>query len=279
MDTSALTTADLQKQIEKYRRLLQEQEKSARLLIRRDLELSEANERLRTLDRMKTDFVSVATHQLRTPLSAIRWTLSMLLKGDLGPLNDEQRAFIMKTYESNNRMITLLGDMLFSDRIDSGKLPLAKIPVSLPDLVDNLLLEMRPIAAKKQIAIEFPQSGASMTPVHLDPRQMRAVFQNLIENAIKYSKSGGVIRITLAPNAAHMIITIEDHGIGIPPDQQKDVFTRFFRARNAIKVETDGSGLGLFIAKSIIERNGGTISFESVENEGTIFRLEVPNTS
>lgn len=280
MDTSALTTvADLQKQIEKYRRLLQEQEKSARLLIRRDLELSEANERLRTLDRMKTDFVSVATHQLRTPLSAIRWTLSMLLKGDLGTLNDEQRVFIMKTYESNNRMITLLGDMLLSDRIDSGKLPPSKIPVSLPDLIDNLLLEMRPIAAKKQIAIEFPQSGASMTSVYFDPHHMRAVFQNLLENAVKYSKSGGVVAITLAQDKERTTITIADHGIGIPPDQQKDVFTRFFRARNAIKVETDGSGLGLFIVKNIIERGGGTISFESIENEGTTFRIELPNTS
>src|SRR5665213_2691747 len=117
--------------LEKIRRLLEQQQNSAKLLIRRDLELTRANERLRALDQMKTDFVSVATHQLRTPLSAIKWTLSMLLKGDIGPLTNEQKIFLMKAYESNDRMVALLGDMLLSDQVDSGKVQVSKVTTLL----------------------------------------------------------------------------------------------------------------------------------------------------
>ncbi|MBM3261340.1 HAMP domain-containing histidine kinase [Candidatus Kaiserbacteria bacterium] len=279
--SDAETIAALTQEVEKCRRLLKEQEHGAQMLIRRDLELSKANERLRALDQMKTDFVSVATHQLRTPLSAIKWLLSMLLKGDMGSLNDQQRTFIMKAYESNNRMITLLGDMLLSDQIDSGKLKSVPIPTALPDLIDNLLLEMRPIATRRDITIDFsPPAEAVVPPVNIDPQHMRAILQNLIENAIKYSKVGGMVRVSVEKAGEGMVgITVADQGIGIPADQQQQVFTRFFRAPNAIKMETDGSGLGLFIVKNITEHNGGTISFTSAEDQGTTFRIEFPHTA
>ena len=276
MDSPIQNDTDLQKQVEKYQYLLEAQEKSARLLIRRDLELSRANDRLREVDQMKTDFVSIATHQLRTPLTAIKWTLSMLLKGDLGILNDEQWTFLMKTYESNNRMIALLGDMLLSDQIDSGELRILNTTTPLPDLIDNVLLEIRPIGDKRNVAIEFAQSNMIMTHVRIDPQQMRAVFQNLVDNAVKYSKPGGVVKISIEERGDRVVMIIKDAGIGIPIDSQTRVFTRFFRAPNAIQVETDGSGLGLFIVKSIVEKNHGVISFTSVKGEGTEFRVELP---
>jgi signal transduction histidine kinase len=276
MDPATETVADLQKQIEKYRGLLEAQEKSLQILIRRDLELSRANERLQELDQMKTDFVSVATHQLRTPLAAIKWTLSMLLKGDLGPLNTEQRTFLMKSHENNNRMIALLGDMLLSDQIESGKLKVLNTDTHLPDLIDNMLLEIRPLGTKRDVGIIFPQSGSTMAPVHIDSQQMRAIIQNLLENAVKYSKPSGVVKINVEEQADHVLMTVEDSGIGIPVDEQGKIFSRFFRAPNAISVETDGSGLGLFIVKSIVEKNHGAISFTSVEDQGTTFRVELP---
>jgi signal transduction histidine kinase len=276
MDSPAEIISDLQKKIEKYQRLLEMQEKSAQLLIRRDLELSKANDRLRDLEQIKGDFVSIATHQLRTPLSAIKWTLSILLNGDFGPLNNEQRTLLMKAYESNNRMIVLLGDMLLADQIDAGKLKILQTATRLPDLIDNVLLEIRPIGNQKNVGIEFAQSGTSMTPVRIDSQQMRAVVQNLLENAIKYSKPGGVVEVSIEERGDRALLIIKDNGIGIPRDSQKNIFKRFFRAPNARIVETDGSGLGLFIVKGIVERNHGTISFTSVENEGTTFRVELP---
>lgn len=277
MDSVTENIADLQKQIEKYKDLIEAQEKSLQILIRRDLELSRANERLQELDQMKTDFVSVATHQLRTPLAAIKWTLSMFLKGDLGELNNEQRTFIMKTYESNNRMIALLGDMLLSDQIESGKLKVLNANTHLPDLIDNMLLEIRPLGEKRNIGVIFTQSGTAMAPVRIDSQQMRAVFQNLLENAVKYSNPGGVVKVHIEEQGDRTLVSVEDHGIGIPAAHQKNIFTRFFRAPNAVSVETDGSGLGLFIVKSIVEKNHGAISFTSTEGQGTTFHLELPN--
>jgi signal transduction histidine kinase len=264
--------------IEKIKLLLKQQEQSAKLLIRRDLELTRANDRLRNLDQMKTDFVSVATHQLRTPLSAIKWTLSMLLKGDLGPLNDEQKTFLMKAHESNSRMVALLGEMLISDQIESGKMQTSTMTSMLPDLPENLLLELQSLADKKQITLRFEHESVSYAPVCIDPQHLRAVLQNLLENAIKYSKSGGTVKLHIDQTELKTIFTVSDSGIGIPIDAQKNIFTRFFRAPNAIKMETDGSGLGLFIVKSILEKNGGTIGFKSEEDKGTIFTIDLPHT-
>ena len=264
--------------LEKIKRLLEQQQNSAKLLIRRDLELTRANERLRALDQMKTDFVSVATHQLRTPLSAIKWTLSMLLKGDVGPLTNEQKTFLMKAYESNDRMVALLGDMLLSDQIESGKVRTSNTTSLLPELPENLLLELQSVAERKHITIRFEHPAPSYAPVIIDPRHLRAVLQNLLENAVKYSSAQGTVVLHLTEEGAKTIFTVVDTGIGIPLDSQKHISTRFFRAQNAVKMETDGSGLGLFIAKSILEKNKGTIEFKSEEGTGSTFTVVLPNT-
>ncbi len=265
-----------QSQLEKVKQLLAEQQKSAKLLIRRDLELTRANDRLHALDQLKSDFVSVATHQMRTPLSGVRWALSMLLNGDLGELTTEQRTFLMKAYESNDRMIALVEDLLFSDRIESGKLIATDETAYVPDLLDNLLTEMSPIAAKRNIKVTFVHPAAAYPPISISSSHLRAVLQNLLENSIKYSKPGGEVTIDLAESGGMMRITVADFGVGIPLDQQDKVFTRFFRAPNALKMETDGSGLGLFIVKSIVEKYRGKVSFESTENVGTKFYVELP---
>jgi signal transduction histidine kinase len=256
-----------------------ELEQSGKMLVRRDLELSRANERLREVDTMKTDFVSVATHQMRTPLSGVRWTLSMIIKGDLGDLTPDQRTFLMKAYESNERMIALIDDLLFTDKIESGKLVITDESTHAPDLVENVITELQPIALNRNIKIQFNRPEGKPLPVRISAPHLRAVFQNLLENAIKYSNPGGVVLIEFEEKDGYLHISVADNGIGIPSDQQDRVFTRFYRAPNAVKMETDGSGLGLYIIKNILTKHHGRIWIETTENVGSKFHVELPTAA
>lgn len=259
----------------KIKTLLEQQDMSGKLLIRRDLELTRANEKLRELDDRKSEFVAVVAHQLRTPLSGIKWTLDMVLQGEFGDLNNDQKAFLMKTYESNERMVRLVEDMLGADRVDSGKLHYSYVATQILDLFDNVLFEMYPLASKKHIKLEFINRNENIPKVDIDQAKMRAVIQNLLDNAIKYSKENSVVQIGIVEKGDRVEVMIKDQGIGIPEDQKKNIFTRFFRASNAFKLETDGTGLGLFIVKGIIEKHGGTIRFESEEGKGTAFYFTI----
>lgn len=257
--------------------LLAEQQKAAQLLVRRDFELTRANERLKKLDEVKSNFISVVAHQLRTPLSGIKWTLNLLLNGDLGAMSTEQKTFLFKAYESNDRMISLVNDMLGADRIESGKMRYAFQPIQLLDVVDNVLFELLPQANARQLTIHFDHEPKDLPKVYADPERIRAVFQNLIENAVKYSKAKGAIEIKMRRTEERkVLVQIKDDGIGIPKEQQKNIFERFFRANNAVKAETDGSGLGLYIVKNIVERHDGKIWFESKEGEGVTFFFTIP---
>lgn len=259
------------------KQLLLDQEKAAQLLVRRDFELTRANDRLRKLDEVKSNFISVVAHQLRTPLSGIKWTLNLLLNGDLGEMSTEQKTFLFKAYESNDRMISLVNDMLGADRIESGKVRYAFQPMQLLDIVDNVLFELLPQANARALKIKFDHSPKDLPKVYADPERIRAVFQNLLENAVKYSHPDGTIEITMSHGEnEHVLVRIKDDGIGIPKDQQKNIFDRFFRASNAVKAETDGSGLGLYIVKNIVERHDGKIWFESSEGNGVSFYFTLP---
>lgn len=272
----ARTVEEMREKIDRFEELTADYQNGTKLLIRRDLELSRANEKLQKFDEVKSNFISVVAHQLRTPLSGMKWTLSMLLNGDLGPLNNDEKTFLMKSYESNARMITLVNDMLVADGIQSGKVHYGFKHIDIVDLIDNVLFEVSPLAAKKEITISYKNKFEGLPQVYVDPETMRAVLQNLLENAIKYTINEGKIEINIEKDANHMTVSINDTGIGIPKDQQKTIFEKFFRARNAKKQETDGSGLGLYISKTIIEKNGGTIWFDSVEGKGTTFYFTVP---
>lgn len=265
--------------VKRLQELLAQQEMSGKLLIRRDLELTRANEKLRNLDEQKSEFVSIVAHQLRTPLSGIKWTLGMLLSSELGPLNNDQRTFLMKTYESNERMIRLVEDMLGADRVDSGKLHYNYTPTQILDIFDSVLFELLPQATARHITIQFIDRDERIPLVQIDPEKIRAVLQNLLDNAIKYGKEDGKVEIKVSHEGGFIKVMIKDDGIGIPESQQKSIFNRFFRASNALKVQTDGTGLGLFIVRGIIEKHGGSIWFESKENHGTTiyFTIKIIN--
>lgn len=267
---------EMERKLAKLEQVTFEYNIGTKLLIRRDLELSRANEKLQKFDEIKSNFISIVAHQLRTPLSGIKWTLSMLLNGDMGTLNNDQKTFLMKSYESNTRMIRLVNDMLAADRIQSGKVHYGFEHISIINLMDNVLFEVSQQAFKKNISIEYKDKFKNLPQAYVDSETIRAVLQNLLENAIKYTIEGGKIEIDVKKENDYLIVSIADNGIGIPKDQEKDVFVKFFRARNAVKLDTDGSGLGLHIAKTIIEKNGGTIWFESVEGKGSTFYFSVP---
>jgi signal transduction histidine kinase len=243
------------------------------MLIRRDLELTKANENLQKLDKMKSVFISTAAHQLRTPLSGIKWTLSMILNNDIKK-KDEQKAFLMKVYESNDRIINLVNDMLVADRVESSTEKYDFVPTDLSVILDSVILDLLPQINKKNILINIINNN--IPKIYVDSLKIRSVFQNLLENAIKYSKENGRIDLDFIIKDNFIQFSIKDNGIGIPESQKQNIFSKFFRGENAKRIVTDGTGLGLFIVHSVVEKHGGKIWFESEENKGTSFYFTLP---
>jgi signal transduction histidine kinase len=238
--------------------------------------LAEEIKRAKELDRMKSEFISIAAHQLRTPLSAVKWTLKMVIDGDLGSLTSEQKTFLMQGYQSNERTIRLVNDFLNVARIEEGRFGLEFSPHKLEDLIDNLLQEFSHVIKEKKIKLTFAKPRENLPQANIDPAKMRLAIQNLIDNAIKYTPEKGEVTITIKYSKLNLEVSIKDSGIGIPKSQQARLFTKFFRSENAIKNQVDGTGLGLFIVKNIIEKHGGKIWVESEENKGAIFSFIVP---
>ncbi len=271
----ATRTKELSEKVYRLNQANDELDQSAILLVRRDNELTIANEKLHELDEIKSEFLSVAAHQLRTPLSAIKWIISVLLEGHMGTLSTEQKSYLLKGEESNNRMIRLVDDMLTITRIESGKIEYQFYKLSLNEIIKNLLNDFRPRTKEQKLELNYHEESQNFD-ILVDPEKIRYAFENLLENAIRYTPPGGSIDASLKSEGKMCVVTIKDTGIGIPAKEQKNIFSKFFRATNAIKKITDGSGLGLFVAKNTVERHGGTISFESSPENGTIFIVKLP---
>ena len=232
--------------------------------------------REKKVESLKTEFVSIAAHQLRTPLSSIKWALKMFLDGDLGRITKEQKKFVKKTYESNERMIGLINDLLNVTKIEEGRYLYSLAPTQLESVAQFVINSYKEEAAVKKIKLEFKKPANKLPLIAIDVEKMRLAVQNLIDNAVKYTKEGGLVAISLRLADKRIEFPIKDSGVGIPANQQERVFTKFFRAANVVRLETDGSGLGLFIAKNIIEAHGGKIWFESMEGKGATFFFTLP---
>lgn len=232
----------------------------------------------RAIDQAKTEFVSLASHQLRTPLSAINWYSEMLLAGDAGPITEEQKTYLQEVYHGNQRMVKLVNALLNVSRIDLGTFSVEPAPTMITEVADSVLAELKPqiLARHQHMDVDY---DAHIPMMPLDPKLIRIVLQNLLSNAIKYTPERGKVRLgIMLDGKRHLLITVADTGYGIPRAQKEKIFSKLFRADNVMDKDTEGTGLGLYIVKSIVESNEGTISFKSTENKGTTFSVTLPLT-
>ncbi|MBT7228329.1 PAS domain S-box protein [Candidatus Parcubacteria bacterium] len=229
----------------------------------------------RQIDRAKSEFVSLASHQLRTPLSTISWYAEMLLAEDAGKLNKEQKEYTGEIYKGNQRMVDLVNALLNVSRIELGTLAVDPKPTNLIDQAESVLNEIKPLIAKKKLKV-VKKFGKAIPEINLDDKLMRIVWQNLLSNSLKYTPDKGQIGVSITKDKVNVKIEVSDTGMGIPKAQQKNIFTKLFRADNVREKETDGTGLGLYIVKSVIKQFGGEVWFKSVENKGTTFYATIP---
>lgn len=229
------------------------------------------------VNRAKTEFVSLASHQLRTPLSAINWYTEMLLAGDAGVLTDQQKQFLDEIYKGNQRMVDLVNALLNVSRIELGTLAVEPELLKLADLADSVLNELKVQIKAKSLKI-VKNYNKTIPDINADPKLLRILWQNILSNAVKYTPAKGKIEISIEQQKDEFLLTIADNGYGIPKFQQDKIFTKLFRADNVRDKETDGTGLGLYIVKAIVDSAKGKIWLESEENKGTTFYISLPKS-
>lgn len=227
------------------------------------------------IDRAKDEFVSIASHQLRTPLTTIRWSFEKLVRQEGSLSNAKNEKYTNQVVSAVARMNKLIDTLLNVSRIELGTLRLQLKPLDATLLAEQVLKEFAPIIEKKGVNISTDWEDG-LPYVVADPNFLVIVFQNLISNAIKFTPPGGTITITGESKNRGVLFSVQDTGCGIPADQQDKIFTKLFRADNVVSRSNDGTGLGLYIAKSIVEQNNGAICFESKEGEGTTFFFTLP---
>lgn len=227
------------------------------------------------IDKAKTEFVSLASHQLRTPLSTINWYTEMLLSGDAGKINKEQKKYLEEVYQGSKRMVGLVNALLNVSRIEMGTFAIEPEPVDLKKTAQIVLKELEPTIKGKEIKMD--ESYDSDLPIiQFDPKLINIIFQNLLSNAVKYTPAAGSVSLMVSKDIESIIIKVADTGYGIPQNQHVKIFSKLFRADNVVSKETEGTGLGLYIVKSIIDHAGGRIWFESEDNKGTTFHVTLP---
>ena len=227
------------------------------------------------VDRAKTEFVSLASHQLRTPLSSINWYAEMLMEGDAGKVNDTQMNYLKEIYHGNQRMVALVNALLNVSRLELGTFIVEPEPVDIREIADVTSKEIQVQLDEKKITLK-KDYGKSVPIIKLDKKLIDIVFQNLLSNALKYTPEGGDILLKIEKKGKNLQIGVTDTGYGIPIHQQDKIFSKLFRADNVRQKDTQGTGLGLYMVKSILEHSGGKIWFKSKENKGTTFFVTIP---
>jgi two-component system phosphate regulon sensor histidine kinase PhoR len=229
-------------------------------------------EKLAEASRIRTEFVRIVSHQLRSPITNLSWAIDSLMAGDLGRIEKSQLEYFKILKENSSRMKELIKDLLITSRIEEGTLPIKKEKVSLIEITKNLISQFLPFARASNVEIKF-DFDKNLPEVFTDPNQIKVAIENLLDNAIRYIGRKGEVKIDLKKREKEILFEIKDNGLGIPYEDQKYIFQKFFRSKSK---EGGGTGLGLFITKSIIEKLGGKIWFESKEGEGTKFYFTLP---
>jgi signal transduction histidine kinase len=256
-------------EIQNFARTLQEKVDEAT----RKLRLT--NEKLRQLDQTKDDFISMASHQLRTPLTSVKGYVSMVLDEDAGAVNPQQRKLLDQAFISSQRMVYLIADLLNVSRLKTGKFIIEAKPTNLAQVVESELDQLKETAKGRDLKLSF-QRPKNFPTLNLDETKIRQVIMNFSDNAIYYTPAGGTITVSLVDKPESVELIVVDNGIGVPKAEQHHLFTKFYRAGNAKKARPDGTGLGLFMAQKVIVAQGGAIIFHSEENKGSTFGFSFP---
>ena len=238
-------------------------------------ELRASNAQLQRLDKAKDEFVSMASHQLRTPLTSVKGYISMVIEGDAGHISDTQKHLLSEAFTSSERMVHLINDFLNVSRLQTGKFLIDKRPIDLARLVRQELDSLATTAASRNLSFIY-KAPTDIPILSLDESKMRQVVMNFVDNALYYSPEHTSIVIKLAIKDKDILFTVKDSGIGVPRGEQSQLFSKFYRASNARKQRPDGTGVGLFLAKKVIVAHGGQVICESVEGKGSTFGFSLP---
>ncbi len=226
------------------------------------------------LDQMKSDFVNMVAHELRSPLVSIRQLLSVLLEGLAGPLQEKQTDFVSRGTKKIDALLELINDLLDVAKIEAGRYVQHQVPTDIGQIIEEVVSLMESRAQERGISLTH--SCQDLKPIQADPKNMEEIFNNLITNAINYSPEGGKVTITAKVAGEYMEIKVGDTGVGIPSEELPKIFDKFYRVKHPKTRQVTGTGLGLAIVKSAIEAHQGSIDVESVVDQGTIFRILLP---
>lgn len=243
------------------------------------LELNTAATALSARDEQTKDFISRAVHQIRTPIASIRWYLEMILEGDLRKFTEEQKNRTQKVYDSVLSLINLIDKLLIVDHIQSSRVSVALMKVDVKKMLEAVLAQCANLIKNNPQRIAVVSDEGAAFQVQADSELLWQVVTNLITNALKYSDEKSTVTVNLTGDNSSITLAVSDAGIGIPKDEQQAITTKFFRATNARKYHSEGSGLGLYIASSFIAKMGGKLWFESSEGKGTTFYISLPRAS
>ncbi len=238
-------------------------------------ELRESNAQLQRLDEAKDEFVSMASHQLRTPLTSVKGYISMVLEGDAGKISDTQAHLLGEAFTSSERMVHLINDFLNVSRLQTGKFMVDRRKSDLAKLTGQEVMSLKTTAKARNLKLQY-RKPSHFPVLYIDEGKIRQVIMNFIDNAIYYSSEHSTITISLAVEDGNAMLRVHNHGIGVPKSEQAHLFSKFFRAENAKRQRPDGTGVGLYLAKKVITAHRGNMLFESTDHAGTTFGFHLP---
>ena len=229
--------------------------------------------REKEIEKIHSDFISVASHQLRTPLTGIQWVIERLVKTE--EFTEKGKAYLADIHDTMRRLSRLVDDLLNVSRIEGGNISIIVEPFDVIALIGEYIREIRSLADEKRLILTFDKRPESLH-VESDRNMVRNIIQSIVSNAVYYTSAGGSVDIVVEKKEKTFLIRVSDTGIGIPKNEQGSIFTKFTRGTNAKLIKTDGTGLGLYIANEAARFLGGSVRFESEENRGTVFYVELP---
>ncbi len=231
---------------------------------------------LKVANRVRSNFVSMVSHELRTPLNSVHGFIDLLLQGHMGALTEEQHTYLGYTQEGVQQLISIVEDILFMTRSDLGQFEIKQQEVPIRGLVRQVINNLQPQARKAEVVLH-QNIAASISSLFIDPQRMKQVLNNLLANAIKFTPPGGTVTVRVQPYNEHFaMISVIDTGYGIPSEDRPHIFERFYQSNHSQQSRMGGYGLGLSIAKLIVEQHGGTISFDTALDKGTTFYFTTP---